>query len=114
MNKVVKGLAPDNSNEEMEAHLKANFQDMIWQTLTYLEIAFPHEKGDGTANEKQYKAIRQKVLRIGNNNIRELDSIFDSYVVLKIYEYKKQVNPKIQTDIVTFKDAFKKGDGYVE
>ena len=110
MGKLIDNISPDNSNGEIETELKARFQDMMWKILTWLEIAFPHENGDGTDNEKSYNIIRKKVLRTGNDNIRELSVLFDSFVVLKIFEYKKQVNPNIHTDIVKFKNYKIKGE----
>lgn len=99
---MIDELAPNNSNVELEENLKSSFQDMMWQILTFLEVALPHEKGDGSNEEKKYKTIRQKILRIGNNNIRELNNLFNSYIVLKVFEYKKQVSPDIKTDIMNF------------
>lgn len=110
MGKLINEISPDNSNDELEEELKGRFQDMMWKILTFLEVSFPHEKGDGTENEKSYNIIRKKILRAGNDNIRDLASIFNSFVVLKVFEYKKQVNPNIQTDIVKFKNNVNKGE----
>jgi len=111
MGKLIDEISPDNSNDELEKELKDRFKDMMWQTLTFLEVALPHRKGDGSDNENRYNTIRQKVLRIGNDNIRELQGMFNSFVALKVYEYKKQVNPNIHTDVVNFKSKIKINGG---
>lgn len=96
----------ENSNEEIKNLIKNELQDSMWQTLTYLEVAFPHRKGDGSENELRFSAIRQKVLRTSNDSIRNLDSIFNNYVTLKLYEYKKEINKNLQQDIISFKDKY--------
>lgn len=95
-----------NSNLEFRGNISKRFQDMFSQTLIYLEIAFPHEKGDGSDNERIFNSLRSKILRTGNDNIRELDRILESYVVFKLYEYKPILNKKAHTDVIVFKNKF--------
>jgi len=96
-----------NSNLEFKSLITKRFQDMFSQTLFYLEIAFPHEKGDGSSEEKQFNAIRSKILRVGNDNIRELENLLDSFVIFKLYEYKQILSKVTQTDIISFKQNYK-------
>lgn len=96
-----------NSNKELKETISKQFTDLFWQTLTFLEVAFPHQKGDGTENEKKYNSIRSKILRIGNDNVRELDNIFSSYVSFKVYEYIRQPKANIETRIYDFRSQYK-------
>ncbi len=96
-----------NSNRELKEVLAIQNKDVLWQTLTFLEVAFPHQKGDGSENEKKYNGLRSKILRIGNDSVRELDNIFDSYVVFKVYEYKKQYKANLETVIYDFRSKYK-------
>lgn len=96
-------------NDELKKLLAKRFEDMLWQTLTFMEVSFPHKKGDGSANENSYNTIRSKILRIGNDNIRELDTILDSFAAFKLFEYKKVRTPDIDIQIFNFKSKFKIG-----
>ncbi len=96
-----------NSNEELKKLLTRRFEDMLWQTLTFMEISFPHKKGDGSENEASYNTIRSKILRIGNDNIRELDNILDSFIAFKLFDYAKLKNPNIDVQIFNFKSNWK-------
>jgi hypothetical protein len=113
MSNVIRELLPENSNAEVQNILKKEIQDVMWQVLIYVEIAFPHEKGDGTDNEKTFNTIRPKILRVGNNKIRNLEKLFESYATLKVQEYRPIVRPDINVDIVNFRSKFrvnKKGE----
>lgn len=115
MPQVFKGMDMENkeeqkvlsNNEELKRLLAKRFEDMLWQTLTFMEVSFPHKRGDGSSNENSYNTIRSKILRIGNDNIRELDSILESFIAFKLFEYKKVKNPDIETQIFNFKSKFK-------
>lgn len=96
----------DSNNEELKKLLSKRFEDMLWQILTFMEVSFPHKKGDGSENELRYSVIRSKILRIGNDNIRELDNILASYVAFKAFEYKKTKTQDIDTQIFHFKHKF--------
>ncbi len=98
---------PGNSNLDFKNLVAKRFQDMFSQTLVYLELAFPHEKGDGSENEKKFNGLRSKVLRIGNDNIRELENVLESFVTFRLYEYKQILSKHTQTDIIDFKNRYK-------
>jgi len=100
-----KDLAGENSNE-LKRMLKESYEYMFHQTLIFMEIAFPHEKGDGSENEKRYNVIRSKVLRIGNDKIRDLDKVLASFAVFKLNEYTLKPNQYIETEILDFKSKF--------
>ena len=107
MNDIIRELAPENSNDEVEDILKKDFQDVMWHVLMLLEVDFPHKKGDGSYEEKQFNTIRPKILRAGNDKIRNLESLLDSYAILKVQEYKPVSRPDIQIDIMDFRNKFK-------
>lgn len=98
-----------NASEELKKLLKKRFEDMLWQTLTYMEITFPHKKGDNSENEASYNTIRSKILRIGNDNIRELDNILDGFIAFKLFEYQKLKNSNVDVQIFNFKKNWKIG-----
>lgn len=104
-----------NSNSNFRDLISKRFQDMFSKTLIYLEVAFPHQKGDGSENEKRFNSIRSQILRIGNDNIRELDNVLNSFVIFQLYEYKQILNKNAQMDIFNFKNKYKilggKGNG---
>ena len=100
-------LLPENANKELEEVMKKKFNDMMWETLIYLEIAFPHERGDGSREEKLFNTIRPKILRIGNEHIRDLEKIFNSYGILKVQEYTPIVRKDVKVDIYNFRNKFK-------
>ena len=99
-----------NSNLELKGILSERFKDMFWKILSLLEIAFPHEKGDGSDNEKRFNALRSKILRIGNDSVRDLDAVFDSYVSFKVSSYERIYHPEAETLIIDFKNKWKVND----
>lgn len=107
MEKEDLNLIEGNANQELKIILGQRFQDLFWQVLTYLEIAFPHKPGDGSDNERSYNSLRSKVLRIGNDAIRSSDDLFKSFVAFKVYEYKQVKRDGIKTEIYNFKNKFK-------
>ncbi len=92
-----------NSNNELKEILAKRFQEMFRQNLSLLEVVFPHTKDDGSDAEKSFNALRSRILRSGNDAVRELDKIFENYVIFKLFEYKRVENPTVQTDIFNFK-----------
>lgn len=96
-----------NSNKELKEILAKKYQELFRQNLSLLEVVFPHEKGDNSENEKTFNSLRSKILRAGNDAVRDLDSIFDSFVTFKLYEYIKRETPGIQTIIIDFRNKYK-------
>lgn len=103
----IDSIVPGNSNQEVKGIMKKELQDMMWQTLVYLEVAFPHKKGDGTREERLFNTIKPKILRIVNNKIRSFEEVFDSYALLKVQEYKPIIKSDIQIDVMNFKNKWK-------
>ncbi len=104
---MVPGEVQGNANEDLKGLLSRRYQDIFKQSLFLLEVAFPHSKGDGSDNEKTFTLLRSKILRIGNDAVRELDDIFNSYVAFKLTEYKRQDVPGAETIVLDFKNNYK-------
>jgi hypothetical protein len=63
------------------------FNSYFGNVLDVLSARFPHVKGDGSNNEHQFMCLRSKILRAGNDKIRnDLVSIIKNYNVKKIYD----------------------------
>lgn len=97
---------PGNSNKELRDVLAKRFNDVFWQALSLLEVAFPHDKGDGSENEKKFNAIRGKVLRVGNDAVRDLDPLLESYVVFQMFEYQRRTRPDVDKFIFDFRQNY--------
>jgi hypothetical protein len=59
------------------------FHSLFSEILDILSSRFPHRSGDKSQNEAEYNAIRAKILRSGNNKLRELPEILSDYKVTK-------------------------------
>jgi hypothetical protein len=59
--------------------------------LDALSMRFPHTRDDGSSNEAEYKAIRAKILRIGNDQLRILPKVLSAYCVQKVADVEIQV-----------------------
>ncbi len=116
-NEVTKKELAGEVSEEVKAQIKETYESIMHQTLTFMEISFPHEKGDGSENEKRFNIIRSKILRLGNDKIRDLDKIMGKYVTFKLYDYAQSTNEFIITEIINFKQNLnppkKKGEANV-
>lgn len=106
-NETVKKELAGEVSEELRSQIKETYESMMHQTLTFMEISFPHEKGDGSENEKRFNIIRSKILRSGNDRIRDLEKMFSKYVVFKLYDYAQATNEMIVTQVLDFKHKFK-------
>ena len=68
---------------------------------------FPsHDHGGGSREEKSFKTIRPKVLKVVNNKIRSIENLLDSYALLKVQEYKP-ILQDIQVDLYDFRKKWK-------
>lgn len=72
---------------ELSDDVSRLFNLLFGDFLDILSTRFPHTKGDGSTNEKEFLGLRSKVLRSGNNIIRnELAKVISNYNVVKKYE----------------------------
>lgn len=75
-----------NSNDILYDEISSLFNSYFGNVLDILSARFPHIKGDGSDNEHQFICLRSKILRAGNDKIRnELVSILKNYDTRKIY-----------------------------
>jgi hypothetical protein len=75
-----------NDNDILINEISALFNSYFGNVLDILSARFPHIKGDGSNNEHQFMCLRSKILRTGNDKIRnELNSIVKNYSARKIY-----------------------------
>lgn len=75
-----------NSNDILYNEISSLFNSYFGNVLDILSARFPHIKGDGSDNEHQFMCLRSKILRTGNDKIRnELVSILKNYDTRKIY-----------------------------
>ena len=54
------------------------------ESLDILSSRFPHRQGDRSQNETEYNGLRAKILRSGNNKLRDLPKIFSDYRIIKV------------------------------
>lgn len=76
------------------------FSGFFGEVLNILSSRFPHIKGDGSSNELEFKGIRAKILRSGNNKVRELPKVVSKYQVVKMFETiveEKEINMPYKT-----------------
>lgn len=63
------------------------FNLLFGDILNILSSRFPHTRGDGSRNEKEFLGLRSKILRGGNNILRnELPKVVSNYDVVKKYD----------------------------
>lgn len=73
------------SRERLAHEMRAEVTKMMERTLDYAEVACPRDT---------FKQLRSKVLRVGNDCMRNLTKTFDNYDMLYT---------KISEDIIEFK-----------
>ena len=76
------------------------FNSHFKEVLDTLSSRFPHMKDDGSQNEIEFKGLRAKVLRSGNNKLRQLPGIFADFTIVKSFDTvveKKEVNTPVKT-----------------
>lgn len=68
------------------------FNSYFGEVLNILSSRFPHIRGDKSDNENQFLCLRAKILRCGNDKIREiLPAIIENYEVKKVFETQVEV-----------------------
>ncbi len=95
-----------NSNDELKEIVANLIREVFRHDLSLLEIVYPHQKGDNSENEKSFNTLRGRILRSGNDAVRELDHVFDSFVSFKANSYVKTTSPGIETIIISFKEKY--------
>lgn len=74
------------NNELLYNDIVSLFNSYFRDVLDILSTRFPHIKGDGSINEHQFMCLRSKILRAGNDKIRNnLGDIIRNYYVKKMF-----------------------------
>lgn len=75
-----------NNNDILYSDIVSLFNSYFGDVLNILSARFPHIKGDGSINEHQFMCLRSKILRSGNDKIRnDLVDIIRNYYVKKVF-----------------------------
>lgn len=75
-----------DDNDMLYADIATMFNSYFRDVLDILSARFPHVRGDGSVNESQFMCLRSKILRSGNDKIRNnLSNIIRNYYVKKIF-----------------------------
>lgn len=74
------------SKEKLTNEMRAEITKMMERTLDYAEVACPRDT---------FKQLRSKVLRVGNDCMRNLTKVFDNY---------SMTYTKISEEIIEFKN----------
>jgi hypothetical protein len=76
----------NNDNDILINEISSIFNSYFGNVLDILSARFPHIKGDGSDNEHQFMCLRSKILRAGNDKIRnDLVGVVKNYNAVKIY-----------------------------
>nr|DAQ92143.1 MAG TPA: hypothetical protein [Caudoviricetes sp.] len=82
--KVDEGKAKTEALVTLSDEVSRLFNLHFGEVLNILSSRFPHTKGDGSNNEKEFLGLRSKILRSGNNILRdELPKVISNYEVVK-------------------------------
>lgn len=83
----------------LEAELVRLFNAHFKEVLDILSSRFPHVSGDNSQNEVEFKGLRAKVLRSGNNKLRKLPDVLKDFNVIKTHDTvveTKEVNTPVK------------------
>jgi|SaaInlV_100m_DNA_2_1039680.scaffolds.fasta_scaffold109492_1 hypothetical protein len=75
------------------------FNSLFSDALNIISIRFPHSRGDGSEHETDFKCLRAKILRSGNNKLRKLAEVLGDYKIIKVYDTvveKVEINTAVQ------------------
>lgn len=87
--KTVKSVENENIKSDgllFQESIVRLFNAHFSEVLDVLSSRFPHTKGDNSSNEVEFQGLRAKILRSGNNKIRQMPEVMKNYVILKVTE----------------------------
>jgi hypothetical protein len=70
----------------LKESIRRLFNSHFSEVLDILSSRFPHVKGDGSPNELEFNGLRAKVLRSGNNKIRQIPDVMNDFDIVKARE----------------------------
>lgn len=85
----------ENSKEDFKRFIILTYQRMFYELLNIVENFIIVSSING---EKIFSNIRAKILRIGNNAIREIEKKFEEYDVRPKFIYTEQIDFGNQND----------------
>ncbi len=68
--------------------LKQLMQELWTETLSRLQEALPHRRGDGSSNDRIFGALRNGILSIGNTKARQIPIVTGDFLVQQVYDTK--------------------------
>jgi len=72
------------------------FNSFFGEVLNILSSRFPHKRGDGSINENEFLGLRAKILRCGNNRLRnDLPAIVEKYSISSEYSVETKKIMKV-------------------
>lgn len=75
------------------------FNSHFKETLDIMSSRFAHIPGDKSQNEVEFKGLRAKILRSGNNKLRQLPGILTDFNIVKTHDTvveKKEINTPVK------------------
>jgi hypothetical protein len=70
--------------DALERLLSPLFKTLWTDFLNVLFEVFPHDPGDKSDNERFFNALRHRVLRVGNDQVRALPMILKDFVMYRV------------------------------
>ena len=80
--------------QKLVEQLSQLFEGFFGETLNYIEVALPFERsqnGQKSENEIQYGLLRSKILRAGNDKIRDMKDVLSDYLIRQMFQRTKMV-----------------------
>ncbi len=70
----------------LQAALAQRFEELFNEVLGAVEIALPPQNG---VSQNSFKVLRSRVLRAGNNKIREMKELLGDYLVVRAFDHER-------------------------
>ncbi|MCK9279271.1 MAG: hypothetical protein M0P71_01395 [Melioribacteraceae bacterium] len=62
------------------------FNSYFGEILNIISNRFPHVREDGSSNEAEFKGLRARILRCGNDKLRIVPTIMSKYFIQKEFD----------------------------
>jgi hypothetical protein len=80
--------------QALTRELTPMFQDLWRGALESLETILPQFRDEGSADFKLHVALRSRILKLGNDQVRKLPEVLKNYAVRQVYE--RQVTQRVK------------------
>ena len=84
LNEAMRASQP--GRRALEQEVDPLIRGLMQKSLACLEVALPHEVGDGSENEQRFRCLRKQVLDTANDNRRQVPLILNNYIVNQVYQ----------------------------